>query len=89
MEAKYETFSLDADITPSDKLTLYAFYSREDIFDHQVGTQSGSTITFNPEWAWTSTVEDKVDSIGAGADINPVNGSYDGWVSYLNLTYKF
>jgi hypothetical protein len=21
--------------------------------------------------------------------LNPVNGSYDGWTSYLNLTYKF
>lgn len=184
MEAKYETFSLDADITPSDRFTLYAFYSREDIFDYQTGTQSGATITFNPGWAWTSTVEDTVDSFGAGADftivpdkwflsvfyryqkvdgnndfeagalarppttgpvediadfddteinhfsgkirwqlnpswtvalggwwekyvysddqtgqtlyympasffLNPVNGSYDGWTSYLNLTYKF
>jgi hypothetical protein len=71
-EAEYETFSVDADITPSDKLTVYAFYSREDIFDFQKGTQSGAAVTFNPAWGWTSTVEDKVDSFGAGADITLV-----------------
>ena len=83
-EAKYETFSLDADITPSDKLTVYAYYSREDIFDHQTGTQSGSAVTFDPAWGWTSTVEDKVDSIGAGADVTIVP---DKW--WLSLFYRY
>jgi hypothetical protein len=84
MEAKYETFSLDVDVTPSDRFTLYGFYSREDIFDHQTGTQSGATITFDPRWAWTSTVEDKVDSLGAGADLTLVP---DKW--FLNLFYRY
>jgi len=84
MEAEYKTFSVDADLSPSDKVTVYAFYSREDIFDYQTGTQSGASITFNPAFAWTSTVEDKVDSFGAGADFTLVP---DKW--FLNLFYRY
>ncbi len=83
-EAKYETFSVDADYVPSDKLTLYAFYSREDAFDHQTGRQSGATLTFDPAWTWTSRVDDKVDSIGAGADFTLVP---DQWS--LNVFYSY
>jgi len=84
MEAEYTTFSVDADFTPSEKTTLYAYYSREDIMDVQTGTQSGASITFNPGWAWTSNVDDKVDTIGAGADFTLVP---DKW--FLNLFYRY
>jgi len=84
MEAKYTTFSLDADFSPSDKVTVYAFYSREDVFDYQTGRQSGATLTFNPAWTWTSQVDDKVDSFGAGADFTLVP---DKW--FLNLFYRY
>jgi hypothetical protein len=84
MEAEYKTFSLDADFSPSEKLNVYASYSREDIMDYQTGTQSGAAITFNPGWAWTSTVDDKVDSIGAGADFTLVP---DEW--FLGLFYRY
>ncbi len=82
-EAKYETFSVDADYVPSDKLTVYAFYSREDVFDYQTGRQSGAALTFDPAWNWTSQVDDKVDSFGAGADFTLVP---DKWS--LNLFYS-
>jgi hypothetical protein len=84
MEAEYKTFSLDADFSPSDKVTVYAYYSREDVLDHQTGTQSGATVTFDPRWAWTSTVDDKVDSVGAGADFTLVP---DKW--FLGLFYRY
>ena len=84
MEAKYRTFSVDADFSPNDKMTLYAFYSREDVFDYQAGRQSGATLTFDPAWTWTSTVDDKVDSIGAGADFTLVP---DKW--FLSLFYRY
>jgi Putative outer membrane beta-barrel porin, MtrB/PioB len=84
MEAKYETFSLDADFSPGEKVNVYAFYSREDVFDYQTGTQSGAAITFDPRWAWTSTVDDKVDSFGAGADFTLVP---DRW--FLGVLYRF
>jgi hypothetical protein len=84
MEAKYTTFSVDADFSPSDKATVYAFYSREDVFDYQTGRQSGATLTFNPAWTWTSQVDDKMDSFGAGADFTLVP---DKW--FLNLFYRY
>ena len=84
MEAKYKTFSVDADFSPTNRATVFAFYSREDIFDYQTGRQSGATITFLPGWNWSSQVDDKVDSIGLGADftLKP-----EKW--FLNLAYHY
>jgi hypothetical protein len=84
MEATYKTFSLDADFSPTSRATVFAFYSREDIFDYQTGRQSGATITFNPAWNWSSQVDDKVDSIGVGADFTLVP---EKW--YLSLLYNY
>jgi MtrB/PioB family decaheme-associated outer membrane protein len=84
MEATYKTFSLDADFSPTNRATVFAFYSREDIFDYQTGRQSGATITFNPAWNWSSQVDDKVDSIGLGADFTLVP---EKW--FLNLLYNY
>jgi hypothetical protein len=84
MEAKYKTFSVDADFSPSDKATIYAFYQREDIFDYQTGRQSGASLTFDPNWTWSSQVDDKVDSFGAGADFTLVP---DEW--FLNLFFRY
>ena len=83
MEAKYKTFSVDADFSPSDKATIYTFYSREDVFDYQTGRQSGAALTFDPDWTWTSTVNDKVDSFGAGAEFTLVPAKW-----FLNLFYR-
>jgi hypothetical protein len=56
---------------------------------------------FNPSWAvalggWWEKYVYTDDQTGqtlyympASFFLNPVNGSYDGWTSYLNLTYKF
>jgi hypothetical protein len=74
-KAEYETFSLDADFSPSDRSTVYGFYSREDVFSFQAGRQSGSTISFDPASNWTSEVDDKVDIVPAK------------W--FLDLFYRF
>jgi hypothetical protein len=84
MKAKYETFSLDADVSPSDKVTVYGFYSREDVFNYQTGRQSGATINFNPTSDWTSTVDDKVDTLGAGANFTLVP---EKW--FLDFFYRY
>jgi hypothetical protein len=83
-EAEYKTFSLDFDVTPNDRTTLYVFYSREDLFNFQTGRQSGSTINFNPTSDWSSSVDDKVDSIGAGANFTLVP---DKW--FFDLFYRY
>jgi MtrB/PioB family decaheme-associated outer membrane protein len=64
--AKYDTFSLDADYTPNDRVTLYAFYTWEKLADAQRGRQSGATVSSNPLDDWTSDVEDNVNTFGAG-----------------------
>jgi hypothetical protein len=75
LEAEYKTFNLDVDFSPNDRVTLHGFYSREDVMDFQTGRQSGATITFNPAFNWSSTVDDKVDTVGAGANLTLVPDS--------------
>lgn len=84
LKAEYETFNLDVDVSPSDRTTFYGFYSREDLFNYQTGRQSGATINFNPTSDWSSTVDDKVDSIGAGANFTLVP---EKW--FLDLFYRY
>jgi hypothetical protein len=83
-KAEYKTFSLDFDVSPSDVYTLYAFYSREDIMDYQTGRQSGGTLNFNPASNWGSTVDDKVDTLGAGANFTLVP---EKW--FFDLFYRY
>jgi hypothetical protein len=83
-KAEYETFSLDADFSPSDRSTVYGFYSREDVFSFQAGRQSGSTISFDPASNWTSEVDDKVDTLGAGLNFTIVPAKW-----FLDLFYRF
>jgi hypothetical protein len=83
-EAEYTTFSLDADITPSDDFTLYGFYSREDMMSVQDGIQSGGSLTFSSGSRWISSIDTKVDSLGAGARWAFIP---DAW--YLNLFYRY
>ena len=83
-EAKYETFNLDFDVTPNDRYNVYVYYSREDIFDYQTGRQSGGTLNFNPTSNWSSTVDDKVDTVGAGAAVSFVP---DKWI--LDFFYRY
>ncbi|HET8645137.1 MAG TPA: MtrB/PioB family outer membrane beta-barrel protein, partial [Vicinamibacteria bacterium] len=43
-----EAFSVEADYTPTERLTLFAYYTREKIESFQVGRQSGATPSTNP-----------------------------------------
>ncbi len=83
-EAEYKTFSLDVDVSPSDKYTFYGFYSREDISDFQTGRQSGGSLVFDPASNWSSNVDDKVNSLGAGANFMLVP---DRW--FLDIFYRY
>src|SRR3990172_2853236 len=83
-EAEFKTYSLDLDVSPSDAYTVYVFYSREDMFNYQTGRQSGATVEFNPASNWSSTVDDKVDTLGAGVDFILVP---DAW--FLDLLYRY
>ena len=67
--ARYSSFTAEADYTPSEKWNVYAFYTWEGNSDFLHGRQSGSTLSVNPLDDWTSDVDDKINSIGAGATI--------------------
>ncbi|HSF15494.1 MAG TPA: MtrB/PioB family outer membrane beta-barrel protein [Vicinamibacteria bacterium] len=83
-EAKFKTFSLDFDVSPSDAYTLYVFYSREDFFNFQTGRQSGANVEFNPASNWSSQVDDKIDSFGAGASFTLVPNAW-----FFDLFYRY
>jgi hypothetical protein len=84
MKAEYETFNFDVDVSPSDRTTVYGFYSKEDLFNYQTGRQSAATINFNPTSDWNSTVDDKVNTIGAGFNFTLVP---EKW--FLELFYRY
>jgi MtrB/PioB family decaheme-associated outer membrane protein len=70
LNAKNEALTAEADYTPNDRFSLFAFYTREDISSFQRGRQSGSTPSTNPADDWTADIQDKVDSFGAGANVS-------------------
>jgi MtrB/PioB family decaheme-associated outer membrane protein len=81
IDAKNEAFTADADYTPSDRLSVFAFYTREDIRSFQRGRQSAATLSTNPLDDWTADVRDKVDSVGGGGTVAVVKDRLDLSVS--------
>jgi Putative outer membrane beta-barrel porin, MtrB/PioB len=69
---KYNTVTAEFDYTPSEKWSLYAFYSWEKNEDHLRGRQSGSSVSSNALDDWISDVTDKSNSFGAGANFTLV-----------------
>jgi hypothetical protein len=76
-KADNEAFSAEVDFTPSDRVNLYGFYSREKLSNFQVGRQSAATVSNNALDNWTSDVSDKVDSFGGGATFGIVKDKAD------------
>lgn len=77
ISAKTRTFSLDADYTPSERASLFAYYNYEKLSDFQRGRQSGATVSNDARADWTSNVDDKVDTFGAGGTFNLVKDKLD------------
>ena len=84
LSAKFDSLSVDVDFTANENANLYAYYTYEKLADFQVGRQSGGTPSNNPIDNWTSTVDDKTNSVGAGANFVLVP---DKW--FLNLSGQF
>jgi hypothetical protein len=77
IDSTNEAFTAEADYTPSERVGLFAYYTREDISTFQVGRQSGATPSTNPLDDWTSAIDDKVDSFGGGANFGLVPDKLD------------
>ncbi|HEU5248921.1 MAG TPA: MtrB/PioB family outer membrane beta-barrel protein, partial [Thermoanaerobaculia bacterium] len=69
VDSKSGSFTAEADYSPSDRWSLYGFYSREDISSFLRGRQSGATPSTDPLADWTADMDDEVDSFGGGATI--------------------
>jgi MtrB/PioB family decaheme-associated outer membrane protein len=77
INADNEAMTAEVDFTPTDRVNVYGFYSRENISTFQRGRQSGATVSNNRLDDWTSAVEDTVDSIGGGATLGVVKDKAD------------
>ncbi len=84
ISAKFDSLSVDVDFAANEKATLYAYYTYEKLADFQVGRQSGATPSNDPLQNWTSTVDDKTSSVGAGANFVLVP---EKW--FLNLSGQY
>lgn len=83
-EAKYNNVTAEVDVTPTEKASLYAFYSHEKNDNLQAGRQSGASLSTSPLDGWTSAVVDKIDSLGGGASFTLVP---DKW--FLDLSGRW
>jgi MtrB/PioB family decaheme-associated outer membrane protein len=72
-----ESLTGEVDYTPTDRVNVFAFYTRENINTSQRGRQSGATVSTNPLDDWTSDIQDKVDSFGGGATLGLVKDKVD------------
>ena len=81
----YDTFTVEANAAPTDRVSVYAFYTWEDGDILQNGRQSGSTINFSTNDVWTANITTKGNSFGAGADFTVVP---DKWVFRLFARYQ-
>jgi MtrB/PioB family decaheme-associated outer membrane protein len=70
LTADNEAFTAEADYTPNERFSVFAFYTRENISSFQRGRQSGSTPSVNAADDWTADLQDKVDSFGGGANVS-------------------
>lgn len=78
------SYTVDADYTPSDRWSVFAFYTHDDLRGFQRGRQSGGTLSTNPADDWTADNTDKANSWGAGANFNIIPDKIS-----LNLTTRF
>jgi len=53
-----ESIGAEADFTPSDRVSVYGFYTRENISSFQRGRQSAATVSNDRLDDWTSAVDD-------------------------------
>lgn len=72
ISADTELISVDLDVTPNERVTVFGYYSRENLSSLQQARQSGASLSVNPADNWTSTVTDTVDTVGGGAVLGVV-----------------
>jgi MtrB/PioB family decaheme-associated outer membrane protein len=69
IETQYDSFTAEADYSPSDRWSVFGFYTREDYDNFQRGRQSAATPSTDPRNDWTSNERNEVSSFGGGANV--------------------
>jgi MtrB/PioB family decaheme-associated outer membrane protein len=67
IDVRYDTVTAEADYSPSDRWSVYGFYTYEKNRNFQRGRQSGASPSTSPLDDWTANVRDRVNSFGGGA----------------------
>lgn len=95
-DAKGTTYTFDAAFTPMEKLTTYAFYTRDQFKTHQQGRQftnaaaqkvpAGSEIVNLRDWF--VDMKSKADTVGIGFNLNEFRSRLDfgGDIAYTEST---
>jgi MtrB/PioB family decaheme-associated outer membrane protein len=66
IDVRYDTVTAEADYSPSDRWSVYGFYTYEKNRNFQRGRQSGASPSTSPLDDWTANVRDRVNSFGGG-----------------------
>ncbi|HET7747137.1 MAG TPA: MtrB/PioB family outer membrane beta-barrel protein, partial [Vicinamibacteria bacterium] len=66
LESMNGAFTAEVDWSPAERVSTWAFFTREDIEGFQRGRQSGATSSVNPADDWTSRITNDVTSLGVG-----------------------
>jgi MtrB/PioB family decaheme-associated outer membrane protein len=66
LKSESRSWTVETDYAPTDRWSVYAFYSNESYDTFQRGRQSGATPSTNPLDDWTAKIQDDVGSLGIG-----------------------
>jgi MtrB/PioB family decaheme-associated outer membrane protein len=66
LKSENRSWTVETDYAPTDRWSVYAFYSNESYDTFQRGRQSGATPSTNPLDDWTAKIQDDVGSLGIG-----------------------
>ncbi len=72
-----QTWTAEADFSPSERWSTFAFYSREYWDGFQRGRQSGAVPSTNPLDNWSADNSDKANSLGAGFTMGVIPDKLD------------
>ncbi|MGQ0429477.1 MAG: MtrB/PioB family decaheme-associated outer membrane protein [Gammaproteobacteria bacterium] len=79
--SEIETASIDVSWSPSEAWSVYAFYTRDDLFSTQDGVSiRGATRVadaVDPARAWNARHDDQVETAGAGLTFRPDGGRFE------------
>lgn len=72
-----DSYTAEVDYTPTNRVTLFGYFTRDNARGFQRGRQSAATVSVNPLDDWTASNSDKSSSFGLGATFGVVPDKVD------------